>query len=150
MSYSWTQNMASIIRKHNSKVMDIDSNNTQDRHTQLQEKRAILSRKQALFYNALVTTDDNTPAMNYIRLTEGTFKRYTQHKYSLQYKKHSNNTELSKYVWKLKNKIGILTHSHEMKLINDEGNIRVSESYIFPDPFGTRFEKRNSRDHAGN
>ena len=104
-----------------------------------------------MFYNALVTTDDNTPAMNYIRLTEGTFKqRYTQRKYSLQHKKHSNSTELSKYVWKLKNEIGILTHSHEMKLINDEGNIRVSESYIFPDLLGTRFEKRNSRGHAGN
>ena len=41
--------------------------------------------------------------MNYIALTEGTFKqRYHQHDHSFRHRKHANNTELSKYVWKLK------------------------------------------------
>ena len=40
---------------------------------------------------------------NYIGLTEGTFKqRYTQHKSTFTHRKLSNSTELSKYIWQLK------------------------------------------------
>ena len=56
-----------------------------------------------LVYNAHVKTNDNAQEMNYIGLTEGTFKqRYNQHNYSFRHSKHANSTELSKYVWKLK------------------------------------------------
>ena len=38
-----------------------------------------------------------------IVLTEGTFKqRYTQHKLSFRNRNYSNSTELSKYIWSLK------------------------------------------------
>ena len=41
--------------------------------------------------------------MNYIGLTEGTFKQhYTQHKLSFRIRKYSNSTELSKHIWLLK------------------------------------------------
>jgi len=57
----------------------------------------------SLVYNAHVTTDEDSTGKNYIGLTEGTFKqRYTQHKLSFQNRKYTNSTELSKYIWKLK------------------------------------------------
>ena len=54
-----------------------------------------------VIYNARVTTDDTTT--NYIGLTEGTFKqRFTQHKHSFRHRSHMNSTELSKYIWQLR------------------------------------------------
>ena len=52
-------------------------------------------------YNAQVTT--NSATKNYIRLTEGTFKqRFSQHKATFKHRKYTNSTELSKYIWKLR------------------------------------------------
>ena len=59
----------------------------------------------SLIYNAQVTStsSNQTTTKNYIRLTEGTFKqRYTQHKSTFTHKKLSHSTELSKYIWQLK------------------------------------------------
>ena len=54
-------------------------------------------------YNANVTTESDAAGMNYIGLTEGTFKqRYTQHKLSFRNRNYSNSTELSKHIWTLK------------------------------------------------
>ena len=50
-----------------------------------------------------MTTNEDTTGKNYIGVTEGTFKqRFTQHKLSFKNKKYSNSTELSKYIWQLK------------------------------------------------
>ena len=55
----------------------------------------------AVIYNARVTTGDTTK--NYIGLTEGTFKqRFTQHKHSFHHRSYMNSTELSKYIWHLR------------------------------------------------
>ena len=55
----------------------------------------------SVIYNAQVTTDDTTK--NYIGLTEGTFKqRFTQHKHSFRHRSYMNSTELSKYIWQLR------------------------------------------------
>ena len=52
-------------------------------------------------YNAQVTTNNATK--NYIGLTEGTFKqRFSQHKATFKHRKYTNSTELSKYIWKLR------------------------------------------------
>ena len=54
---------------------------------------------------ANVSTDDDPLGKSYIGLTEGSFKlRFNQHTSSFKHEKHSNCTELSKHVWKLKNK----------------------------------------------
>ena len=54
-----------------------------------------------VIYNARVTTDDTTK--NYIGLTGGTFKqRFTQHKHSFRHRNYMNSTELSKYIWQLR------------------------------------------------
>ena len=57
----------------------------------------------SVIYNANVTTESDAAGMNYIGLTEGTFKqRYTQHKLSFRNRNYSNSTELSKHIWTLK------------------------------------------------
>ena len=59
----------------------------------------------SLIYNAQITstTVNQTTTKNYIGLTEGTFKqRYTQHKSTFTHRELSNSTELSKYIWQLK------------------------------------------------
>ncbi|KXJ26852.1 Nose resistant to fluoxetine protein 6 [Exaiptasia diaphana] len=57
----------------------------------------------SVIYNAQVTTSNTTK--NYIGLTEGTFKqRFSQHKSTFKHRKHINSTELSKYIWQLKDK----------------------------------------------
>ena len=55
----------------------------------------------SVIYNAQVTTKYATK--NYIGLTEGTFKqRFSQHKATFKHRKYTNGTELSKYIWKLR------------------------------------------------
>ena len=57
----------------------------------------------SVIYNANVTTESDAAGMNYIGLTEGTFKQpYTQHKLSFRNRNYSNSTELSKHIWTLK------------------------------------------------
>ena len=57
-----------------------------------------------LVYQATVTREDNSEEKkNYVGLTEGTFKtRYYNHICSFRNPKRRNSTELSKYIWHLK------------------------------------------------
>ena len=98
--------MHSIINKHNKKVASIDTKpNSQDQCNCRNKDQFPIDNNcstSGVIYNARVTTYDTT--MNYIGLTEGTFKqRFTQHKHSLRHRSHMNSTELSKYIWQLRN-----------------------------------------------
>ena len=109
VSYSCMENMGSIINKHNKKVLS--NNNNHDKNESLCNCR---SKEQcplnnnclssSIIYNAQITTTDNkTTPRNYIGLTKGTLKqRFNQHKITFQHRKYTNNTELSKYIWQLK------------------------------------------------
>ena len=56
-----------------------------------------------VIYKAKVTTTDNAETKKYIGMTSNEFKvRYRNHTKSFRDKKHSNETELSKYIWDLK------------------------------------------------
>ena len=58
----------------------------------------------SIVYKAEVTAP-GTKKMSYYGLTEKTFKtRLSQHKTSFKYDRYRNATELSKYVWELKDK----------------------------------------------
>ena len=62
------------------------------------DNKCLTSRK---VYNAQVITNNVTK--NYIRLTERTFKqRFSQHKATFKHRKYTKSTELSKYIWKLR------------------------------------------------
>ena len=105
VSYSCMDNMQSIINKHNKKVTSIDTKpNAQDQCNCRDKDQCPIDNNcltSAVIYNARVTTGDTTK--NYIGLTEGTFKqRFTQHKHSFHHRSYMNSTELSKYIWHLR------------------------------------------------
>jgi hypothetical protein len=56
-----------------------------------------------IIYKATVKTNNTNDTKHYIGMTATTFKeRYANHTSSFRHKKYSNKTELSKYIWKLK------------------------------------------------
>ena len=67
--------------------------------------------KNNIVYKATVTAD-NTNTMHYIGMTANTFKeRFRNHTISFRNKKYANETELSKHIWKLKEKKRTLHHN---------------------------------------
>ena len=97
--------MKSIIKKHNKKVTNADTNTDNQVQCNCRNKdQCPLDNKcltSNVIYNAQVTTNNATK--NYIGLTEGTFKqRFSQHKATFKHRKYTNSTELSKYIWKLR------------------------------------------------
>ena len=103
ISYSCTKNMDRVINAHNSKIKykqqsyeeKCNCRNKQD--CPLPEK----CTSNNLIYEAKVATTHETKY--YIGLTSTTFKsRYNNHKASFTDNRKKNNTELSKYIWKLK------------------------------------------------
>ena len=107
VSYSCMDNMKSIINKHNKKVTNADNDTSTDNQVQCNwrnKDQCPLDNKcltSSIIYNAQVTTNNATK--NYIGLTEGTFKqRFSQHKAKFKHRKYTNSTELSKYIWKLR------------------------------------------------
>ena len=110
MSYGCCQNMENIVKQHNSKILN-ESNTINDQgHTcncRVREQCPLDNNclSSGVVYMANVSTDDDPLGKSYIGLTEGPFKlRFNQHTSSFKHEKHSNCTELSKHVWKLKNK----------------------------------------------
>uniref|UniRef100_A0A7M5U8X3 GIY-YIG domain-containing protein n=1 Tax=Clytia hemisphaerica TaxID=252671 RepID=A0A7M5U8X3_9CNID len=62
-------------------------------------------QKSKLIYQCTVKKSENDEGVQYIGLTENTFKtRWYQHKHTFRHEDKSNSTELSKYVWSLQNK----------------------------------------------
>ena len=110
VSYSCMENMGSIINKHNKKVLA--NNTSRDSNKSLCNCRSKeqcplnnTCQSSSIVYNAQVSTatDNNATSKNYIGLTEGTFKqRFNQHKVTFRHRKYINSTELSKYIWHLK------------------------------------------------
>ena len=57
----------------------------------------------SIIYQATVTTNDNKPDQTYVGLTSNAFKtRFNNHKNSFKYRRKKHSTELSNYVWDLK------------------------------------------------
>ena len=101
------ENMASIIKRHNRKIIGNNFKNTEEGCNCRDKNKCPLENKclsTSLVYKACVSADENTEVKNYIGLTEGTLKqRFNGHQLSFRNKKYANSTELSKHIWKLKN-----------------------------------------------
>ena len=107
ISYSCIDNLQTIIRKHNRKILRKILKTSKKPFT---ENKCNYRKKNncplkhncltsSVVYNANVTTENDTTRENYIGLTEGTFKQhYTQHKLSFRNRNYSNSTELSKHI----------------------------------------------------
>jgi hypothetical protein len=104
VSYSAMPNMQSIIKQHNAKVL----NSTQPHDAKLcncpRNKTCILDGKclkSSIVYKAVVTSRNELKV--YYGLCETQFKaRYNNHTKAIKHIAYRNDSELSKYVWELK------------------------------------------------
>ena len=112
VSYSCLSNMQSFINRHNNKILNqhATQNNTNTKQT---KQRNCRLRNQCpangnclannVIYQAEVSTSDGSETKSYIGVTANQFKtRYRNHLKSFNNVRYSANTELSKYIWKLK------------------------------------------------
>ena len=113
-SYSYSslsgflQLQSSIITSHNTRIIrksqpqDINAENCNCRNKHacpLQNK----CMSKDIVYKATISTGNTQDTKHYIGMTSNTFKeRYRNHIKSFTHKKYSNETELSKHVWQLK------------------------------------------------
>ena len=107
VSYSCTDNLQTIIKKHNRKILETSKTPSTENNCNCRKKNNCPLKNNCLtssvVYNANITTESDTNGKNYIGLTEGTFKQcYTQHKLSFLNRNYSNSMELSKHIWTLK------------------------------------------------
>ena len=64
---------------------------------------ATIESKESVVYRTTVSTEDHNPPQPYVGLTENSFKtRYSNHKSLFSNANKRQNTELSKYIWYLK------------------------------------------------
>ncbi len=108
VSYSCMNNVKSIISKHNTRITGkskpqcevIDPCTCRDKKTCPPHEKCMTKD---IVYKATITTSNTNSTKHYIGMTASTFKeRYRNHIKSFNHKRYSNDTELSKYIWKLK------------------------------------------------
>ena len=108
VSYSCMNNVRSIITNHNTRiirksqtrVISVDNYNCRNKEAcPLQNK----CMNKDIVYKATISTSNTNDTKHYISMTSSTFKeRYRNHIESFTHKKYSNETELSKHIWHLK------------------------------------------------
>ena len=109
-----------------------------------------------------VSTEDHNPSQTYVGLTESPFKtRYSNHRSSFSNANKMHNTELSKYIWYLKENLTnfkvtwrILKRATSYRLTSNRCNLGLYEKYfIICKPDLASLNKRNelisSCRHAG-
>ena len=85
VSYRCTDNLQTIIKKHNRKILETSKTPSTENKCKCDCPLKNNCLTSSVVYNANVTTENDTTGKNYIGLTEGTFKqRYTQHKLSFR------------------------------------------------------------------
>ena len=112
ISYSCLDNMSSFINRHNRKILNKHTRQTNVSNTEntrqcncRQPNKCPAESKcltKSVVYQAEVTENNNKP-VKYIGVTADDFKtRFRNHAKSLAHKKYSTEKELSKHVWELK------------------------------------------------
>ena len=109
VSYRTTPNMKQIIAGHNKKIFNQSQPNQTKPCRCTAEPCPVggLCKQEAVIYQAVVTHQDITSKEilkeSYVGMTGTTFmKRYANHKSSFNLKEKYADTELSKYIWSLK------------------------------------------------
>ena len=99
-------NMASIIKAHNTMILKrgneapIGTCNCRDKSTCPLDGKCLTK---CIVYEATIKHEDTEKV--YYGLTEGDFKaRYNNHNKSINHRKYESETELSSYIWDLKDK----------------------------------------------
>ena len=104
LSYSCVKNIGSIMSSHNKLKLsqtNIDPSCNCRMKQDCPVENKCLSNN--IIYKAEVTNNLNQEEKFYIGLTANSFKdRLNKHKTSFKHRRYENQTELSKYIWKLK------------------------------------------------
>ena len=154
--------------------MDIDGHNKSILHNKIMPLRSCNCRvktecplsgkclKESVVYQATVLTEDHNPPQTYVELMENSFKtRYSHHKSLFSNANKRHNTELSKYIWYLKDKLTkvkvtwrILKHEASYNPTSNRCNLCLREKYFIickPNlaPLNKRNELISSCRHAG-
>ena len=106
LSYSYTRNISSVISSHNKFLLNKNTDtfgcNCRQKTSYPLDNKCLTPK---VVYKAEITNEVNQEKKIYIGLTETTFKEcYRNHVKSFKNKKYSKDTELSKYIWSLKDK----------------------------------------------
>ena len=110
VSYCCTQNVASIIKSHNKKLINTSIKNTLPCNCRKKHECPLYSKCRAenIVYKCVASVD-GYPNKVYLGTAEGDFKqRFFNHRMSSNNEDHSTDTTLSKYVWEVKRKLKIL------------------------------------------
>lgn len=108
VSYSCMNNIRSLITKHNTRIISKYQPQVSNTHScNCRKKEACPLQNNCMskdiVYKATISTSNINDTKHYIGMTSSTFKeRYRNHIKSFNHKKYSNETELSKHVWQLK------------------------------------------------
>ena len=103
VSYSCMKNMDSIISGHNHNILN-PKQRSFGCNCRKKENGECLTPK--VIYRADVTNEANNDQKFYFGIAETTFKEpFNNHKRDVKHIKYQYNTELTKYIWNLKNNI---------------------------------------------
>ena len=105
--------MKAFINRHNKAILKTHDKHAKPLNTSTSRPCNCRNQEQCptqghslqdnVVYKAEVTTTDNNETKSYIGVTANAFKtRFRNHTKSLNNKKYRNETELSKYIWQLK------------------------------------------------
>ena len=104
LSYSCMENIESIIKKHNNKILRTPTTREPAGCKCRKENECPLPRRcetKSVIYKATITSEGQEK--NYVGMTSNTFKaRYTQHKSDFNLESKRFKTALSRHVWDLK------------------------------------------------
>ncbi len=104
LSYSCTPNIGSLIKSHNRKVLDTaEENNTLPCNCRDKDQCPMDGQCRAKNVVYQATISDTTDSFSDIGISEPEVKnRVSNHNTSMRYRKHEQNTELSKKFWEMK------------------------------------------------
>ena len=121
LSYSCMRNISQIVKGHNKTILSRENsvNETYGCNCRNRNECPLTGKclTPSLIYQATVTTKDNTkPEQSYVGLTANKFKeRYYNHKCSFNNPSKRQATELSKYIWSLKD--NDISHSINWRIL---------------------------------
>ena len=106
VSYSSTENMENVIKRHNAKILNASkSQKTRTCNCPVKSNCPLQGSclKKCIVYKATVTSENSKKF--YYGQSEPEFKsRLANHTKSFKYRSYEKDTELSKYIWSLKDK----------------------------------------------
>ena len=108
MSYCCTQNVVSIIKSHNKKLINTSIKNTLPCNCRKKDECRLDGKCRAEMYKRVASVD-GYPNKVYLGTAESDFKqRFYNHRMSFNNEGHSTDTKFSKYVWEIKKKLRIM------------------------------------------